>query len=113
MEISEGKKGGVCILTVQEKRLDAKLAVSLRKVIQEKCEEGHHSLVLDLGNVAFMDSSGLGALVGAYKLAGKQGRLVLANVTTAVREVLQLTRMDRVFKIYESADQAASDLVSV
>lgn len=66
-------------------------------------------VVLDLSNVPYMDSSGLGAILNAYVSAKKNGRaLVLAGVNDRVNALLQLTKVDAVLKIYPDVDSAGA-----
>jgi len=77
-------------------------------------KDGARRVVVDLGNVAFMDSQGLGSLIGCLKaLQQAEGRLVLANVSAPVHSVLRVTRLDRVFEVRPTVDEAvrALDLV--
>ena len=66
--------------------------------------------MLDLAGVTFIDSSGLGALVGSLKAMGKEGDFVLSGAKAAVAGVFRLTRMDKVFRMYETADDAVAAL---
>jgi anti-sigma B factor antagonist len=64
-------------------------------------------LILDMSDVPYMDSAGIGALVGAYVNHQKEGRsLALVGVTDRVRAALQVTRVEQFFKFY--AHQAAA-----
>lgn len=68
-------------------------------------------LILDLTRVPYIDSAGIGALVGAYVTHQKEGRrLALVGVTKRVRDVMQVTRVEPFFKFYDSvaAAQAAT-----
>jgi len=76
------------------------IAVSFREAILERIEQGQKKIVLDLSNVGFLDSSGLGAVVAVLKHLGPQGSFYLCGVTPTVMAVLRLTRMDRVFKMF-------------
>ena len=68
-------------------------------------------LILDLSGVPYIDSAGIGALVGAYVNHQKDGRsLALVGVTKRVRDALQVTRVEQFFMFYETetaAQQAA------
>ena len=75
-----------------------------RRIIAE--ETG--GIVLDLAEVEFLDSSGLGALVAAMKMLDGGRRLELANCGDVVRKVLRLTRMDSIF-IVRDADPHGDD----
>ena len=63
-------------------------------------------MVLDLSQVDFIDSSGLGAIVASMKQLGKERPLHLAGLTPIVSKVFALTRMERVFKIFKSPHEA-------
>jgi anti-sigma B factor antagonist len=65
-------------------------------------------MVLDLSNVSFIDSSGLGAIVAAMKLMPATGKLQLAGLTSAVDKVFRMTRMDTIFTIHATTDDAAA-----
>jgi len=65
-------------------------------------------IVLDLGHVTYIDSSGLGALVALYTSARNAGgNIKLANLNSRSRELLQVTRLYTVFETYDSAEEAA------
>jgi len=65
-------------------------------------------IVLDLGHVTYIDSSGLGVLVALYTSARNAGgNIKLANLNSRSRELLQVTRLYTVFETYDSAEEAA------
>jgi anti-sigma B factor antagonist len=79
----------------------------LRERIVELVEEGHIRIVVNLEEVGFLDSSGLGALVGALKRVNERGgRLVLACPEGSPLKVLTITGLDKVFAIHDSVDDA-------
>lgn len=91
-------------------RLNMVGAPKLREVVAKVVDEGTHHVVVDLGGTEFMDSSGLGALIGCLKLARQAGGdLRIANVRPQVRMVLELTSMHRVLNPYDTADAAFPD----
>jgi len=93
------------ILQVNEDRFDAKLAPSFREQVTELAKTVDAHLVLDLTNVRFMDSSGLGAVMAGYKmLRGK--KLSVVNPQRAVKELLKLTRMDQLIICYATIEDA-------
>ena len=82
-------------------------APAVRKELLEMIANDHHHLGLDLGDVSFVDSSGLSVLVSALKAADRvSGSVVLLNLTDDVRALVELTRMHEVFQIF--ADQQAA-----
>jgi anti-sigma B factor antagonist len=96
----------ILIVHPQVQRLDASLAVSFKDKMARFINGGHHTIVLDLSDVAFIDSSGLGSIVSSLKLIGRNGDLVLCGINGNIMAMFKLTRMDRVFQIFASADDA-------
>lgn len=93
-----------------EGRLNMVSAPELRDVVARAVKEGRRRLVIDLSAVEFMDSSGLGALIGALKTArGAGGDLRIAAPGEQVAMVLRLSNVDRILKPYETADAAFRD----
>jgi anti-sigma B factor antagonist len=91
-------------------RLNMVGAPKLREVVARVVDGGSNHVVVDLGGTEFMDSSGLGALIGCLKLARQAGGdLRIANVRPQVRMVLELTSMHRVLTPYDTADAAFAD----
>lgn len=88
-------------------RLDAVSAPALRSATADLANQGRFRVVLDLSGVEFVDSSGLGALIHMHKTLQTQGRLALCNVDPKVAKLFKVTRLDRVFAIGTSADDAA------
>lgn len=91
-------------------RLNMVTAPRLRDVVSEAVASGKCRLVVDLAHVEFMDSSGLGALIGALKTTRQAGGdLRIAAPTEQVIMVLQLSNVDRILKPYEKTDDAFTD----
>ena len=109
VHLTSTPRGDVLVIRVDERRLDARLAVGFKSQVSALVEGGA-LVVLDLSAVVFMDSSGLGALVGVLKQCGRRGDLALAGVGASVLELLKLTRMDRVFALHDSVDGAVAAL---
>ncbi|WP_114767039.1 STAS domain-containing protein [Vibrio rhodolitus] len=102
-EISE--KGDSTVLRIDEERFDAKLAPEFRNQIESIMGDIAPHLVLDIGAVKFMDSSGLGAVMGVYKLL-RDKRISVASPQKPVQDLFKLTRMDRLIKTYDSVETA-------
>lgn len=101
-------------------RLDASLASEFNEMITELLNREQSHFVLDLANVDFIDSTALGLIIHWLKKvkAMDQGELqqpkrgfVLCGVGVKVRSLLQLTRMDRVFSIYPTQEEAVRDML--
>jgi anti-sigma B factor antagonist len=105
--MEEAPERDYLVISLMEARLDAVIAPSFREALVSRIDQGCHNIVLDLSQVSFLDSSGLGALVFVLKhLVHKGGRLHICGVTPAVMSVLKLTRMDRLLKTFDSRQAA-------
>ncbi len=107
MNIVSEEKNGVVILHLKEERLDAHNSGDLKALLLETFQQGHKNILIDLKDVRFIDSSGLGALVSGFKNAiSNQGGLKLSSLQTQVRSMFELTRLHRVFEIFPSTTEA-------
>ncbi len=97
---------GTRLIEVAEERIDAAVAIRFKDQMRALTCDGPERVVLDLSRVNFLDSSGLGAVVGAMKQVGQGRRLELAGLTPTVQKVFKLTRMDSVFTIHPDAQTA-------
>jgi anti-sigma B factor antagonist len=83
--------------------VDLASAPQLRRGIYELIDNGSQRIAVDLTGVEFMDSTGLGVLIGALKRVREGGgALVLAGIRPAVSRVFEITGLDRIFTIHES-----------
>jgi len=110
MELATKTEDKLRIVSVQESRIDAAVAIEFKDAMRTQTDNGPELIVLDLSNVEFIDSSGLGAIVAAMKNMGKERRLALAGLTPTVARVFELTRMDTVFNVFPTLDGALADL---
>ena len=90
-------------------RFDASTAAAVRDRLHSLIEEGHARLVVNLSQMEFIDSAGLGALVSCLRRAAADGGdLRLAEVPAFCRSIFELTRLTRVFKVGESEAEAVA-----
>ena len=106
MAISSTIQGDVQIVTVTGDRIDAAIAIQFKEQMRAETEGGPTRVILDLSQVDFIDSSGLGAIVAAMKQLESGRRMDLANLTPMVEKVFRLTRMDTVFHLFPSLEDA-------
>lgn len=106
MDIETSVVGTVTVVRLKAPRLDAAQSIRFKENLRGLAETGADHILLDMGEVTFMDSSGLGAVVNVMKLVGSRQRMELAALTPAVAKVFQLTRMDRVFTIHATVADA-------
>jgi anti-sigma B factor antagonist len=98
---------GLTILDLRGKIILGEGSVTLRDSIRNLISNGSKSILVNLGEVTYMDSSGLGELVGAYTSATNQGAsLKLLNLTKKVHDLLQITKLYTVFDIYDNEEDA-------
>ncbi|MGI3210481.1 STAS domain-containing protein [Roseovarius tibetensis] len=108
MELSTTLDGTTTVVHVNAARIDAAAAIAFKDALREAVAQGSDDVVLDLGEVTFVDSSGLGAIVAAMKNLGHGRRLDLAGLTPDVAKVFRLTRMDTVFVIHDRIDHLSA-----
>lgn len=96
---SRRSEGGVECVTPTRKRLDAAYAVWFREEMKAMITGGVTRIVLNLSQVEFIDSSGLGALVSLMKSIGGAQNLVLCGLRESPMSVFKMTRMDKVFTL--------------
>lgn len=106
MRIEERQDGDVLIVKPAEQALDAYAAAGFREHMATCIQQGRRTIVLDLAMVNFLDSTGLGAIVSSLKRLDGDGIMVICNVGEMVMDVFRLTRMDRVFPIVHTVDEA-------
>ena len=86
-------------------RIDARTALDFKECLRPFLEGATEAVTVDLRNIAFIDSSGLGAIVALDKLAGGKTHLTFANPQEDVVKVFNLTQMHRVLHITQTAGQ--------
>lgn len=108
MELQSTTHGTYKSVTVNAERIDASVAIQFKDAMRAEADGGPGHIILDLGRVKFIDSSGLGAIVAAMKHMGNDRRLDLAALTPDVEKVFHLTRMDTVFTILPKLPEPAN-----
>jgi anti-sigma B factor antagonist len=91
-------------------RLDLVGAPQLRTVVDGAVAEGERRIVLDLGGVEFIDSSGLGAVINGLRAARQAGGdLRVAGASGQVVVAMELMKLDKMFRRYDSVEDALGD----
>jgi len=102
MRLSKAERDSVVIVTPHAKKIDASVAVTFKAQLLELVAEGQTKILLNLKEVEFIDSSGLGAMVSVVKQLGTGGGIKLFSVKEGVRSILELTQLEKVFGIHMS-----------
>jgi anti-sigma B factor antagonist len=100
MNLSADSIDDVLVVRVNADRIDAVVAIQFKDQMRELTAHPNSRVILDLSEVRFVDSSGLGAIVSVMKFLAPERTLELAALTPNVSKVFHLTRMDSVFPIH-------------
>lgn len=108
MEISHRQVGSTVLLEFAKPvNLEGEDSVAFRDRVKALIADGRTRIVVDLGQVKFIDSFGLGSLVSALRVVrSANGDLKLAHVPSSVESVLRLTRLNTVFEIHATCEDA-------
>jgi anti-sigma B factor antagonist len=106
LEIGTTKEGDVCVVTIAGE-VDIYTSPKLKETLESASADGCRLIVVDLGGVGFIDSSGLGVLVGALRRAReKDGDFRLVSGDEAVARIFRITGLDAVLPLHATLDDA-------
>ena len=109
----EKQVSGVTVLQLSGRITLGEESSQLRTKIKDVLGQGNTRLVLDLAEVAYIDSAGLGTLVAGFTSAQNQGaNMKLANLTKRFKEQLHITKLVTVFDVYDSVQDAVKSFES-
>ena len=107
MQIDERKNGNIVILDMKGKMTLGDGDELLRKKVASLLEKGEKQIILNLGNVPYIDSAGLGEVVRTYTTVTRQGgNLKLLNLTKRINDLLAITKLTTVFDTFDSENEA-------
>ena len=107
MQIAERQSGSVTVLDLSGKITLGEDGTLLKDKLHSLLHQGKKSILVNLGQVQYVDSAGLGALVSAYTTVTREGgSLKLVNVTKKLQDLLSITKLLTVFDTYDSEDEA-------
>ena len=111
MQVETRHEGDVVIVELSGRLLIGEPTVALRDTVDELLAAGRRKIVLDVSDLARIDSSGVGELVACLKTARAAGaRLVLLQVKDRVRRILDLSQVLPLFESYDGEDAALAAL---
>ena len=109
LNITERQAGDITILDMDGKVTIGEGSVALRTTIRRLLGEGKKKILLNLGRVGYVDSSGIGELVSSFTAVNKEeGSLKLLNLTQKIQDLLAITKLLTVFDVYDSETDALS-----
>lgn len=112
MKLETKNRDDVLVVKLYESRLDSYVATEFRDEMDRLAKTSGSQIVLDLGEVEFVDSSGLGAIVTTQKRLGRERDLVICGANDAVTRLFKLARLDKIFQIVVD-ENAAMAVLSV
>lgn len=105
--IVEKHLSGVTLLDLRGRITLGEETEQLRNKVKQLAESGQARIIIDLGEVDYVDSGGLGALVGCSTAVRKSGgELKLLRLTKRLRDLLQITRLSTLFEVHDAVEQA-------
>jgi anti-sigma B factor antagonist len=94
-------------------RMDASVSDGLKELITNNVNNNRFKFVIDFSKTSFIDSSGLGAIVSRISICRtNNGDVRLCNVNNRIKEVLNITHLDKILKIYNSVDECINSFSS-
>jgi len=107
VKLSTRQVGDVTVVDVAGRITLGEGSSALRDTLRELVSKNHKKVLLNLGEVSYIDSSGIGELVSGFTTVTNQGgQLKLLNLTKRVKDLLQITKLYTVFDVHE--DEAAA-----
>jgi anti-sigma B factor antagonist len=107
LTINERNAGNVTILDLSGRITIGEGSVQLREAVRRLLEQGNKNLLIDLGGVDYVDSSGIGELVSCYTTTKNQGgQLKLLNLTKKIKDLLSITKLLTVFEVFDAEAEA-------
>jgi anti-sigma B factor antagonist len=109
MKLNNREENGVMIIEPRGKIMGGPESTALHDLLHDLIDQGKKNVVIDLGKVDWMNSTGLGLLIsGLTTLRKSGGELKLANVTDKIQSLLTITKLVTIFKSYDSVDEAVT-----
>ena len=108
MKVKTAEKYNAVVLEIKGNVMGGDDTKDFNELLHKYIDEGKKNLIVDLHDVKFMNSSGLGMLIGGLTTMKKaEGNLKLANVTDKIQSLLVITKLITIFEYYNSVDEAA------
>jgi anti-sigma B factor antagonist len=107
MDIKEKVVDGVSVLDLSGKIVLGEGDSQVRDRVKDLLADGQRRILLDLGNINYIDSAGLGALISSYTTTKREGgQLKLVNLTKRIQDLLSITKLITVFDTYDDEKEA-------
>jgi anti-sigma B factor antagonist len=103
---------GTVIIELKGKLVGGSLSGRMNQTINNLLDQGKKNIVVDLSGITLLNSSGMGILISVYsKVKDSGGELKLANITNKIQGLLSITKLNRIFNVYNSVDEAVKSFL--
>ena len=111
LKMSDSEVGGTSVVMLDGRIVLGEESQALRQKLKSLIAEGNKKIILNMDNIKYIDSAGLGILVAAHVTAKLQGAsLILSNLGTKFQEILQITKLVTVFQVFKTEAAAVASL---
>jgi len=111
MRVQDELRGDIVIVKLKGDMMGEPDTAAFREKIRELLEKGTKKIILDLSGVKWMNSLGLGALISTFtSVKSHDGEMVITNVTKKVESLFMITQLIKIFKHYDTVDEAIAAL---
>jgi len=109
VKLSVRQVGDVCVVDAVGRLTLGEGSSTFRDTVRGLVAQGNKKLILNLGDVTYIDSSGIGELVSAFtSVANQGGRFKLLHLTKRIKDLLQITKLYTVFEVFDDEPHAVS-----
>ena len=107
LKVSVRQVGQVAVVDLSGKITLGEGSGTLRDTVAEVASKGNKNILLNMADVSYIDSAGLGELVGSFtSVTNKGGQLKLVNLQSKLKDLMQITKLHTVFHVFEAEDEA-------
>lgn len=111
MTLEKEKRGDIWVLTPRRDLMGGEETHELEQAIREIAEAGPPRIIIDVGRISYLNSTGLGSLVSAHMACqNRQGFLRLANISKRIKNLFIITKLAFVFETFDSVDEALANV---
>ncbi len=113
LKIGTREINGIVIIDLSGRLTMGEASAAIRDEVLDQTRQGFRKILLNLGDVSYIDSAGLGELTAAYtSVKNRDGELKLLNLTNRVRDLMQITKLYTVFDVYDDERTAMASFGS-
>ena len=107
LKMSNREVNGIVIIDLSGQLTLGESSAAIRDEVRDQTSQGNRKILLNLANVTYIDSAGLGELTAAYtSVKNRGGELKLLNLTKRVHDLMQITKLYTVFDVYDDEKKA-------